>query len=169
MRHLTVMVEQGLKYNQSHHWGCPAMKTTNLMHRRPPTREHMPHCPHGAKCIKRRIPCQAHALMLLHRESLLPFLVSVNHRAALSLKRLPVPCTCANLYHRNAAIVSWIHDQPLTPSGQQTAMSSVKNLYSQKMPCLSSLVLHLAWINSQLSPHEINKSRKLLHMQEIRT
>jgi len=30
MRCFTVIVLQGLKCNQSHHWGCPVTKTTSL-------------------------------------------------------------------------------------------------------------------------------------------
>lgn len=45
--------------------------------------------------------------MLLRRESLPPFLVSIKHSAVLPLRHLPMLCAFANLHNRKAAIVSW--------------------------------------------------------------
>lgn len=43
-----------------------------------------------------------------------------------------------------------------------------KDIYSEEMPCLCSLFLPLAWVNSWLSTQKRNKCIRYLHIQEIK-
>lgn len=73
-------------------------------------RQNVPRCPQGAKCIRWRVPWNPspnHTLMLLRRESLPPFLVSMKHSAVLPLRHLPMLRAFGNLHNRKAATVSW--------------------------------------------------------------
>lgn len=62
-----------------------------------------------------------------------------------------------------------IHDQThMLCQDNSLQCPFLKNVYSEEMPCVCSLFLPLAWINSCLSTQKRNKNRKHLHIQETK-